>query len=505
MHSLPEVLEHHASQIGDHPALQDIRTSYSYSELWYWANLLADELRGRKVHRLGLAGDNSPAWVAVDIACRVAGITCVPIPVFFSSRQVSHIGQSAGLDAVVSDDPALLAGFEAPVEPLTPKVWFCALPGSANATSDLGDIARITFTSGSTGSPKGVCLTAQHLDQTVFALRARLADLRLQRHLCVLPLATLLENIAGVYLPLMMGATVVIRRLSDLGFTGSSQLEVGRLMAAFEEVLPESAILVPEIAHQLVASVRAGRELPASLRFLAVGGGKVSPALLAEATVLGLPLYEGYGLSECGSVVALNVPGCHRPGSVGKPLCHVGVTVKDRGRIVVAGSVFGGYLDQGRYRETTVDTGDLGYLDADGYLYVNGRSKNLLITSFGRNINPEWLESELKCLPDLLQCLVFGDGEPRPHGLVVVPPGTDIDALVAGVQDLNATLPDYARLQDIYIGTTPFSHDNGYLTANGRLKRSAIIENFDVILPSCKRPTTSPLQTTQRGIHNEVF
>lgn len=505
MHSLPEMLEYHADRIGDQPALQDSRTTYSYSELWRWVNHLAEALTGRKVHRLGVVGDNSPTWVAADIACRLAGIICVPIPIFFSPRQVAHICQSAGLDAVVSDNPAQLAGFKSLVEPLTPDVWFGALPDAPNACPDLRGIAKITFTSGSTGSPKGVCLTAKHLDQTASALRTRLADMGLQRHLCVLPLATLLENIAGVYVPLMMGATVVIKSLSDLGFTGSSQLDIDHLVAVFEEVLPESAILVPEIAHQLVASVRAGRELPSSLRFLAVGGGKVSPALLAEANTLGLPLYEGYGLSECGSVVALNVPGRHRPGSVGKPLSHVGVTINDHGGIIVAGNVFSGYLDQGRYTEAAVATGDLGYLDADGYLYVNGRSKNLLITGFGRNINPEWLESELKCIPQVLQSLVFGDGEPQPHGLVVAPPGTDIDALVACVRSLNITLPDYARLQDIYISTTPFSHENGDLTANGRLKRSVIIENLDVILPSCKRQRMNPLQTTQRGLHNELF
>ncbi len=505
MHSLPEVLEHHANRIGDHTALQDSGTTYSYSELWRWVNLLAEELTGRKVHRLGVVGDNSPTWVAADIACRLAGIVCVPIPVFFSPRQVSHICQSAGLDAVVSDNSAQLAGFKCLVEPLTPNVWFGALSDAANACPDLGGIAKITFTSGSTGSPKGVCLTAEHLDQTALALSIRLADMGLQRHLCVLPLATLLENIAGVYVPLLMAATVVIRSLSDLGFTGSSQLDVGHLVAAFEEVSPESAILVPEIAHQLVTSVRAGRKLPSSLRFLAVGGGKVSPALLAEASALGLPLYEGYGLSECGSVVALNVPGSHRPGSVGKPLSHVDVTINDHGGITVAGNVFRGYLDQGRNTEAAVDTGDLGYLDADGYLFVNGRSKNLLITGFGRNINPEWLESELKCIPEVLQCLVFGDGEPQPHGLVVANSGTDIDALVACVRDLNTTLPDYARLQDIYIRTTHFSHEDGYLTANGRLKCSTIIKNLDVILPSCKRQLMNPLQTAQRGLHNELF
>lgn len=130
---------------------------------------------------------------------------------------------------------------------------------------------------------------------------------------CVLPLATLLENIAGVYLPLSLGATVVLEPLASLGFTGSSQLDIPRLLAVINRVRPHSVILVPELAAVLVSAAETGALDTASFQFVAVGGGKVSPRMLERARAVGLPMYEGYGLSECGSVVALNVPGAAWP------------------------------------------------------------------------------------------------------------------------------------------------------------------------------------------------
>ncbi|MFP3441012.1 AMP-binding protein, partial [Pantoea sp. SIMBA_133] len=105
--------------------------------------------------------------------------------------------------------------------------------------------AKITFTSGSTGNPKGVCLSVAQMTATTLALKERLEGVDLERHLCILPLATLLENIAGVYLPLLMGSTVMVAPLQDLGMTGSSGLDIGRLVQGINEHQPQSLILVP--------------------------------------------------------------------------------------------------------------------------------------------------------------------------------------------------------------------------------------------------------------------
>ena len=126
--------------------------------------------------------------------------------------------------------------------------------------------------------------------------------------------------------------------------TGSSGLDIGRLVQGINEHQPQSLILVPELAMALVSAAEQKQLDSNSFRFLAVGGGRVSSDLLARGRAVGLPLYEGYGLSECSSVVALNVPGTEREGAVGKPLSHVRVRVDDRGHILVAGNTHLGYL-----------------------------------------------------------------------------------------------------------------------------------------------------------------
>ena len=122
-------------------------------------------------------------------------------------------------------------------------------------------------------------------------------------------------------------------------------------------------------------------------------------------------------------MVALNVPAAECEGSVGKPLSHVDIKVDSDGHILVRGNTHLGYLGDEPGQGEWLDTGDLGALSPNGFLTVTGRSKNLLITSFGRNISPEWLESELIQSLGIRQAVVFGDGEPQPMALITVTDG----------------------------------------------------------------------------------
>jgi long-subunit acyl-CoA synthetase (AMP-forming) len=332
---------------------------------------------------------------------------------------------------------------------------------------------------------------------TTGALQERLAGVSLRHHLCILPLATLLENIAGVYLPLVMGATVSVAPLQSLGMTGSSGLDLERLVAGINQHQPDSLILVPELAMALVNSAEQGRLDGASFRFLAVGGGRVSGDLVARGRAAGLPLYEGYGLSECGSVVALNVPGEECEGSVGKPLSHVQVRVDEAGRILVRGNTHLGYLGDEPEASDWLDTGDLGAFGPDGYLRVNGRAKNLLITSFGRNISPEWLESELIQAVGARQAVVLGDGEAQPFALLVMAGGCPVETVQTALHHLNERLPDYARLSSVYLRHQPLTAGQGYITANGRPVRHRLQADLPVLMAdalylSLKNPGAAP-------------
>ncbi|MCG7200563.1 AMP-binding protein [Marinobacter pelagius] len=473
---LPDMLQQQALAHSSRMALQGPDSGFSYRQLMQAAGALASQLRSLGIRRAGLCGDNSMAWILADLACLMAGVVCVPVPVFFSKSQAAHLIERASLDCLLSGEREDFG------EHIGHGVWLRHLPVTGAGAWMPETTAKITFTSGSTGTPKGVCLSEAQMAATTRALKERLARVPLQQHLCILPLATLLENIAGVYLPLLMGATVNVMPLHSLGMSGSSGLDLDRLVAGINRSAPQSLILVPELAMALVAAAERGQLDSGAFRFLAVGGGRVSSELLARGRAAGLPLYEGYGLSECSSVVALNVPGDECEGTVGKPLSHVEVRVDADRHILVRGNTHLGYLGDEPKGDGWLDTGDLGALDPEGFLTVNGRAKNLLITSFGRNISPEWLESELIQALGAEQAVVFGDGDPNPSALIVIRDGRSPEQLRAGLAGLNAGLPDYARLEAVYIRRQPLTHAEGHVTANGRPMRQRIQTDLPALM-----------------------
>jgi acyl-CoA synthetase (AMP-forming)/AMP-acid ligase II len=294
----------------------------------------------------------------------------------------------------------------------------------------------------------------------------------------VLPLVTLLENIAGLYLSLVQGAEIMLYPMAQIGFTGLSSLDEKRFFATIDRLQPESMIMVPELLRLLMLGVSRNVVDPKTFNFIAVGGGKVSETLLQQAESLGLPVLQGYGLSECASVVSLNGLQNDRPGSVGRPLQHVCIKIASDGEILVAGNVMLGYLGDSSSAGDWLATGDLGYLDEDGYLYVTGRKKNLLVTAFGKNISPEWVESIFLQTPLIRQVLVTGDADTRLRAVIVPAAPVGDEQLAAVIAELNGELPEYARVQDYQVSTTPFLFENGFLTANGRLKRDAISNHY---------------------------
>jgi long-subunit acyl-CoA synthetase (AMP-forming) len=329
-------------------------------------------------------------------------------------------------------------------------------------------------------------LTQQGLDTLAQSVVAATQMCRIERHLSVLPLAVLLENIAGAYASLLAGTGCILLPQRQIGMSGSSDFNAARLLQILQHYRPHSLILLPQLLQALLAqitTVAAGSTAAVvadSLRFIALGGSRVSADLLQRARRCRLPVYEGYGLSECASVVTLNTPGANRPGSVGKPLAHCSLSITGDGELLVHGTGFAGYLDEpgnGEEHKTTetVATGDLGYIDADGFVYIRGRKKNLLISSFGRNISPEWPESELLQSPVIAQAVVFGDARPFCCALLVTRPArTRPDQIAAAVAQANRRLPDYAQIRKWLLAEQPFSPQNGLATANGRPQRARI-------------------------------
>ncbi|MGH1398004.1 MAG: AMP-binding protein [Alphaproteobacteria bacterium] len=402
-----------------------------------------------EVSCLAIALDNSVDWILWDLAALKAGIPCVPLPPFFTETQVFHALQSAGVSHVLSPEGLRDANR--------------TIGGASHAQLPEGT-AKVTFTSGTTGTPKGVCLPKSAMDNVASGIVQVLGDEFAGTHACVLPLAVLLENVAGVYAGLMAGCTIELTSLKTFG----AQYE--NLHGHLKEKKATSVILVPEILRSLMAQVVAKGVLP-DIKFIAVGGSKMDPILIKQARALGLPVYEGYGLSECASVVSLNAPKHDHIGSVGQVLPHVKARIHD-GEIQIKNPGFLGYV--GETTPDLLDTGDLGTMGDDGFLSVTGRKKNVLITSYGRNVSPEWVEATLLAQSSILQAVVYGDAAPHLSALIVpVSPDADIQK---AVNQANALLPDYAQIKEFQI-VLPFTLEDGTLTGTRRPRRDTILKH----------------------------
>lgn len=435
------------------------------------------EIIGLDRRPVAVEADNSAAWAVLDLALLELALVSLPLPGFFTTDQRRHALADAGAGWLVTDRPcdggaALRVGTEmlyiqrldqAPV----------ALPAGT---------AKITYTSGTTGAPKGVCLSAGGLEKVATSLVQVIGTDYAGRHVAILPLPVLLENVAGLYSTLAAGGHYLAASSSTLGLEQPFQPDFGKLLAALSVMRANSVILVPELLRGLMAAMaQTGWALP-DLRLVAVGGARVAPALLAQAGMLGLPVYQGYGLSECGSVVALNTPDANRVGSVGRVLPHLNVVIDpDTGAVSVNNHAFLGYVG-GDPAPGSIATADLGSLDGDGFLSIQGRSRNVIINTFGRNIAPEWVEAELTAQPEILQALLFGDGQADLTALIVPSLfGQVPSALSLAVARANGALPPYARVARWH-AVPAFTPMNGQLTPNGRPRRDVIAATHATLL-----------------------
>lgn len=506
--------------------------SFALAEIHHQLNAWQQLLKSLKARRIVFRAQSSVQWALLDLACVAADLIIVPVPAYLSESQWHHVLTQVEPDLIISELPfklapefsaasevrwaAEFAGFQIYQREPTKEVYFPATT------------QKVTFTSGSTGQPKGVCLSAAAQIQVANSLVSRI-NIQAPRHLCLLPLPTLLENIAGVYAPLLAGGEVFIAAEAARGFNGSRLENPGMLLGLISKVQPQTLILVPELLQLLIHACRQGWQAPTSLRFIAVGGAKVAVDLLKQAASCGLPVYQGYGLSECCSVVALSDQNALQASNlqlqqVGKVLPHLQVKIVNDE--VWVKTPFLGYLGEatlavGAQRSIDeedaaawVATGDLGRLTSEGDLLIWGRKKNLLISSLGRNINPEWVEAELQKTGLLQQAVLFGDSQPFCVALVFTAHAAVSDAELASyVQSVNQQLPDYARAEKYLRLATPLSEAEGTLTANGRPKRDAIASLYAAELAhlyqqdlavsgSDMNKTTIDFQTNQIHTHD---
>ncbi len=477
MRSLFDAMARHARAKGDAVALSDAGQTLTREAFLARIAGLAREIEpGPRV--VGILAPNKVEWAIAELAGALAGKIVVPLPAFFSATQLTHIARDASIELILATEETWPQALQSGVVPL---VIERAAP--ADTLPELSDgFGTIIYTSGSTGAPKGVRHESGQVAWSCTALAAATGASERDSYLSVLPLPLLLETICAIFVPVLVGAPVHFEtRLAEALGRGSA----AGLAAAVDRHRPTMSVVVPQLLKSWVGELMAaGGRAPDSLRFVAVGGAPVPVQTVEAAWDLGIPAHEGYGLSECCSVVSVNRPGEERAGTVGRPLDGLNVSIDD-GEIVVDGpSITEGYLGQPNASRPW-RTGDLGTIDADGFLSVHGRKDNLIITGFGRNVSPEWVETMLLGDERIALAAVFGHGEPHLTALIVPSiRGADWFAAAAEWEVLDllaeccASAPDYAVPKAYQI--VPLEQALARLvSSNGRIRRQAVRQFVD--------------------------
>lgn len=425
-----ESLFAHADRQPQQTAVIDDSGRYTYQQLAAMAAGLGMYLAAQtKQPRVGLLLPASAGFVASFYGTLLAGKTPVPINFLLGDREIAHIIQDSAIDTVVTI-PQLAARLkDVPLNvvdlaqlPRTPPA--AITPKFPQPSAD--DIAVLLYTSGTSGLPKGVLLTYGNLQSDV-DLAISYVHLQSQHiFLGVLPLFHSFGLMGMMLAPIQLGATIVyMARFSPVGALTAIREHKASLMFGTPSMY--GAILrlkdiKPDDFKPMYAMLSGGEPLPPTLR----EGWRQK---------LGVPLYEGYGLTETSPVVSLNTPQVHKPGSVGKPLpgVHFKIT-DDEGKALAQGEigevwikgpmVMKGYhnLPDDTSQVLTADgyfkTGDLGKLDEDGFLFITGRKKDMIIVA-GEKAYPREIEDVLARHPAVAEAAVVGKKDPG-RGEVVV-------------------------------------------------------------------------------------
>lgn len=440
-------------------AIRQDKEVINYADLINKTIELSEHIQSKNIKRIALLEDNSINWILLDLACQISGTTLVPLPKFFTNEHLKKIIQLTNIEYLVTRNTSYIESLiEEDVQldqTFNILKWFKNNHVSKNSKikdKSPENTQKITFTSGSTNEPKGVCLNeeAQYIvAKSVFSVTKNIES---KKHLCVMPFTTLLENIAGIYVPLMRGNLIIIEKPSSLGFKDVFLNDLDLFLERISSLEPSSMIVPPEILRLMVSAAKGGWRPPLSLTFLTVGGSKVSGSLIREARSYNINAFEGYGLSESASVVSLNLPDDNKIGLQGKLLPHVQIKISN-GELYIKNIGFLGYLDDYLKKQETaeewINSGDLATFDKTKNLKIIGRKKNLIISSYGRNISPEWVETELSNSEYIKNAVLIGNHKPFCVALII-PEKSHINTslkLKDEIDRVNQHLPGFAQIK----------------------------------------------------------
>ncbi len=412
--------------------------------------------RGVEPHdRVAQWSENRYEWIVTDLAVNYLGAVHVPIHATLTAAQaiyqINHSGAKWVLISTAemarqlnthADRLAARPGwivYEEHTVSIAGRIaepWQRVIEESGSAlmiphAGNRTDLATILYTSGTTGQPKGVMLSHGNIISNVEAVLGVLNQDSNDVRLCILPLSHIFARTCDLYTWLASGMVLALAesRATVLADARATQPTLLNAVPYFYERVYRG-LNEAGIAHQpdAVRSVLGGR-----IRLLCGGGAALPTYLFDYYQQQECPIFQGYGLTETSPVISISTPSAYRRGASGRPIPGIEVRIAEDGEILTRGPhvMMGYYRDEQAtaqvIREGWLYTGDYGKIDSDGFLYVTGRKKEIIVTLGGKNIAPALLESLLTQDPLIHQALVVGDDR-KFLGALIVP---DFDQLKA--------------------------------------------------------------------------
>jgi long-chain acyl-CoA synthetase len=509
--------------------------------------------------RVAIMLRNCVDWVRFDQAAQALGLVVVPLYMQDRPENSAYVLNNSGaqlllleneqqwqliaathhLDGVIGRVLIQSEADAAPAAPLTRlSTWLEQAPSDLIVRNiDPTSLATIIYTSGTTGRPNGVMLSHHNIVSNLVSVAQLVHLTPADRLLSFLPLSHALERTAGYYMAIYTGSeTAFARSVAELSEDLQSirptvLISVPRIFERAKNAVDAKLDAKPALLKRLFRFTidlgwknyqhqqkrgprpRMGWLLPllfrlfgrpvldafgGRLRFAVCGGAPLSADVAKTFTGLGLPLLQGYGLSETSPVISGNPLEANRPDSVGKIIPGMDIKFGDHDEILCRGpNIMLGYWNNPDATAEAMDedgwfrTGDCGRME-DGYLFITGRIKDIIVLANGEKIPPAEMEQAIERDPLIDQCMVIGEGKPYLAALVVINP-TELDHLNReGKQPLGegdpaleqelvdrigaaiAEFPGYAKIHRVAVSTVPWDVDNGLLTPTLKVKRAAV-------------------------------
>jgi long-chain acyl-CoA synthetase len=480
--------------------------------------------------RAALCMRNGVQWVAADLAAHGLGLVVVPLYVDDNADNLAWCIQDSGVRLLIADHLRFLPVLQNTLVQLpqivltrgvaTPPAmglddWLPIAAEGFSIVEQASDaLATIVYTSGTMGRPRGVMLSHSNILTNIAGIIDAYPVYETDSLLSVLPLSHMFERTAGYYLPLYVGAVVIYcRGINELAQDMVEQrptviMGVPRLFERILKRIDERLALSPIkrwIFHQaamagwrrfknkmrfydplILKTIYPGIAKPLSerlggrLREAVVGGAALDQRVAETLIGLGIPLLQGYGLTEASPVVSVNRVGKNDPSSVGEPLRDVEVKLNEFSELMVRGpSVMSGYWASTQAAidaEGWLNTGDIVELK-DNRIYIRGRSKNILVLSNGEKIAPEDIERAIMHDAVFEQVMVVGEGKPYLTLLAVARDIDERDLLRRANQQIKH-LPRWARIRRVIMTEQPWDTENGLMTPTLKIKRNAVYERY---------------------------